>query len=113
LVKEFFAFGALTLLAGRQEGHPDCKKLEWWGAGIVVCLEQDATATHFSCFSKIQIGFTFPVLAHLGSPGQRAVKRVCGERICFGTQHRRLETVYVTVAHRSRYIAFCLFVLCR
>jgi len=29
------------------------------------------------CFSKIQIGFTFLVPAHLGSPGQRAVKRVC------------------------------------
>jgi len=30
-----------------------------------------------SCFSKIQIGSTFLVPAHLGSPGQRAVKRVC------------------------------------
>ena len=30
-----------------------------------------------SCFSKIQIGFTFLVPAHLGSPGQRAVKWVC------------------------------------
>jgi len=30
-----------------------------------------------SCFSKIQIDFTFLVPAHLGSPGQRAVKRVC------------------------------------
>jgi len=30
-----------------------------------------------SCFSKIQIGFTFLVPAHLGSPGHRAVKRVC------------------------------------
>jgi len=30
-----------------------------------------------SCFRKIQIGFTFLVLAHPGSPGQRAVKRVC------------------------------------
>ena len=29
------------------------------------------------CFSKIQIGFTFLVPAHLGSPGKRAVKRVC------------------------------------
>jgi len=29
------------------------------------------------CFSKIQIGFIFLILAHLGSPGQRAVKRVC------------------------------------
>ena len=30
-----------------------------------------------SCFSKIQIGFTFLVPAHLGIPGNRAVKRVC------------------------------------
>jgi len=30
-----------------------------------------------SCFSKIQIGFTFLALAHLGSPGKRAVKWVC------------------------------------
>jgi len=34
----------------------------------------DATV---SCFTKIQIGFTFLVPAHLGSPGERAVKRVC------------------------------------
>ena len=30
-----------------------------------------------SCYSKIHIGFTFLVLAHLGSPGKRAVKWVC------------------------------------
>jgi len=30
-----------------------------------------------SCFSKVQFGFTFLVPAHPGSPGQRAVKRVC------------------------------------
>jgi len=34
-----FAFSALTLLVGRQEGHPACKKTEWWGAGVVICLE--------------------------------------------------------------------------
>ena len=37
----------------------------------------DATATPVlthSCFSKVQIGFTFLVPAHLGSPGKRAVK---------------------------------------
>jgi len=34
-----FAFNALTLLVGRQEGHV---KNEWWGAGVVVCLEQGA-----------------------------------------------------------------------
>ena len=53
---------------------------------MVICLEQDADLHMVqlmplpftvSCFSKIQIGFTFLVLAHLGSPGKRAVKRVC------------------------------------
>jgi len=74
------------LLVGRQEGHPACKKTEWWGAGVVICLERGAhlhTAQLMplplivSCFSKIQIGFTFLVPAHLGSPGRRAVKWVC------------------------------------
>jgi len=38
----------------------------------------DATATHcLFGFTKIQIGFTFLVPAHPGSPGKRAVKRVC------------------------------------
>ena len=80
------AFNALALLVGRQEGHPVCKKTEWWGAGVVICLERGAdlhTAQLMplpltvSCFSKIQLGFTFLVPAHLGSPGQRAVKRAC------------------------------------
>ena len=53
---------------------------------MVICLERDAdlhTAQLMplpltaSCFSEIQIGFTFLVPAHLGSPGKRAVKRVC------------------------------------
>ena len=73
------AFSALTLLVGRQEGHPACKKLEWWGAGVVISLERDADL-HMaqlmplplivSCFSKIQIGFTILVPAHPGSPGK-------------------------------------------
>jgi len=37
-----FSFGASMLLVGRQEGHPACKKTEWWGTGVVVCLEQGA-----------------------------------------------------------------------
>jgi len=40
LNQEFlYTFSALTLLVGRQEGHPACKKLEWWGAGMVICLD--------------------------------------------------------------------------
>ena len=61
-------------------------KTEWWGAGVVICLERGADLhmaqlmplpLTVSCSSKIQIGFTFLVPAHPGSPGQRAVKRVC------------------------------------
>jgi len=53
---------------------------------VVICLEQGADLhiaqlmplpLTVSCFSKIQIGFTFLVPAHLRSPGKRAVKRVC------------------------------------
>jgi len=40
-----------------------------------------------SCFSKIQIGFTFLVPAHSGSPGQRAIKRVC---VCVTWTHRQM-----------------------
>ena len=29
------AFSALTLLVGRQEGHPDCKKGGWWRWALV------------------------------------------------------------------------------
>jgi len=53
---------------------------------VVICLERGADLhmpqlmplpLTVSCFSKIQIGFTFLVPAYPGSPGQRAVKRVC------------------------------------
>ena len=53
---------------------------------MVICLDRRADLhmaqlmalpLTVSCFSKIQIGFTFLVPAHLGSPGKRAVKRVC------------------------------------
>ena len=72
---------------------------------MVICLERCADL-HMSqlmplpltvyCFTKTQIGFTFLVPAHPGSPGKRAVKRVCVcvlsteiNRICFrGFIHR-------------------------
>ena len=80
------AFSALTLLVGRQEGHPACKKTEWWGAGVVICLERVADLhmaqlmplpLNVSCFNKIQIAVTFLVPAHPGIPGKRAVKWMC------------------------------------
>ena len=56
---------------------------------MVICLELGADLhmaqlmplpLTVSCFIKIQIGITFLVPAHLGSPGKRAVKR--GVSVC-------------------------------
>ena len=53
---------------------------------MVICLERGADLhmdqlmpmpLTVSCFNKIQIVFTFLVPAHPGSPGKRAIKRVC------------------------------------
>ena len=77
-----FAFSALTLLVGRQEGHPACKKLsgEEQGADLHIAQLMPLPLT-VSCFSKIQIGFSFLLLAHPGSPGQRAIS-VCVPVLC-------------------------------
>ena len=73
------AVSALTLWLGGMKGIRPVKT-EWWGAGVVVCLERGADLhmsqlmplpLTVSSFSKIKIGFTFLVLAHPGSPGQR------------------------------------------
>ena len=53
----------MTPSAGWQEGHAACKKTEWCGAGVVICLERGADLhmtqpmplpLTVSCFSKIQ-----------------------------------------------------------
>jgi len=70
------AFSALTLLVGRQERHLASKK-QIGGVLVWLCLEQGADLhmaqlmplpLTVSSFNKIQIGFTFLVPAHLGSP---------------------------------------------
>jgi len=74
------SFSALTLLVGQQEEHPVCKKTEWWGTGVVIYLERGADLhvvqlmplpLTVSCFSRVQIGFTFLVPAYLGSLGKK------------------------------------------
>ena len=71
------AFSVLMLSVGRQKGHPACKNTEWWGTGVVICLERGADLhmaqlmplpLTVSCFSKIQIGFTSLVPADPGIP---------------------------------------------
>jgi len=50
-----------------------------------------------SCFSKIQVGFTFLVLAHPGSPGQRVCVCVC-VRVCWCPQHPTTQLVSSVLA---------------
>ena len=65
-MNSFTAFSALMLLVGRQEGHLACKKQSGWVLAWLLPLPLTV-----SCFSKIHIGFTFLVVAHLGSPGNK------------------------------------------
>ena len=81
LSASFQCFDAVVWAAGRASG---LQKTEWWGAAVAICLERGADLhmaqlmpLTFSCFSKVQTGFTSLLPAHPGSTGQRAVKRVC------------------------------------
>jgi len=69
---------------------------------MVICLERGADLhmaqlmplpLTVSCFSKIQISFTFLVPAHPGSPGKRAVKRVC---VCVCRSDMRVSSCTMT-----------------
>ena len=62
---------------------------------MVICLERGASMhmaqlmplpLTVSCFSKIHIGFTFLVPAHLGGPGQGAIKRCVCVCVCVVVQ---------------------------
>jgi len=85
---------------------------------VIICLERDADLhmaqlmplpLTVSCSSKIQIGFTFLVPAHPGSPGQRAVKWVC---VCVCVYNRFVFAlcIVVFVSHVCRLVLS--YVLC-
>jgi len=70
------AFSALTLF-GWQEGHPACKKTEWRGVSVVICLGRGADLCMaqlmplpltVSCSSKSRLVLPF------GSPGKSRTK---------------------------------------
>jgi len=96
------AFSALTLLVGRQEGLPARKKTERWNASMVIYLQRGADfhvaqlmplPLAVSCFSKIHIGFTFPVSTHPGSPGQSVETGVC----VYVTGDSQAITMFITL----------------
>jgi len=79
---------------------------------MVVCLERGAhlhmaqlvpLPLTISCFIKIQIGFTFLVPAHSGSPGQRAIKRLCvcvWAGVCDASSQHERSISPATLRHR-------------
>jgi len=76
-------FDAVGWAAGRASG---LYKTEWWGAGVVICLERGADLhmaqlmllpLAVSCSSKIQIGFTFLVPAYQGFLEKRPLNGCC------------------------------------
>jgi len=77
------AFSVLTLLVGRQEGHPACKNLSggmlvWLCVWVKVQISIWPSWCHCHSLSLALVnsdlfylpGFAYLVLAHLGSPGQ-------------------------------------------
>ena len=92
----------------------------WVGAGMAICLERSADLhmvqlmplpLTVSCFSEIQIGFTFLVPAHPGSPGQRAFKWVC-VWFCKDIRRRTLIGIWMSVTgshHATRLLDFSTY----
>ena len=83
-----FAFSALTLLVGRQEGHLACKKnMEWWGADMVICLERGADDLHMVQLMPLPPHhllllqnpewFILLVTAYPDCPEKKAIKWLC------------------------------------
>ena len=76
-VRSLQCFDTVGWVAGRASA---CKKLS---GGVLASLSDWSEVqtcilpSRCHCSSKIQIGFTFVVPAHLGSPGQMAAKQVC------------------------------------
>ena len=61
------AFSALMLLVGRQEGHPACIKLNWWDAGMVMCLGQGAHL-HMSQLMPLSVTISYSSKSRLVLP---------------------------------------------
>jgi len=84
---------------------------EWWVAGVVICLERGADLhmaqlmplpLTISCFSKIQIGFTFLVPAHTGSPGKGPLDGCVCVCVCVCVCMRACMRACVSVLHEWR-----------
>jgi len=60
-------FSALTLLGRQQGGHLVCKKTEWWGAGMIICLGPGADL-HMGQLMPLPLTSSFPSKSRLVLP---------------------------------------------
>ena len=79
------SFSALTLLVGRQEGHPACKKTEQWGAGVLsvwsevqTCIWPSWCHCHSLSLASVKSRLVLPFWYRLTRvvPDKVAVKRM-------------------------------------
>ena len=78
---------------GGRKGIRPVKNMEWWGAGMVICLECGANDLHMVHLMPLPPHhpwlqqnpewFILLVLAYAGCPGKKAVKRLC---VCVSLQ---------------------------
>ena len=98
---------------GQQEWHLACKN---WGAGMVICVERGADLHRaqlmplpltVSCFSKIQIDFTFQMSAHpdKGSLSRCVWMCVC---MCMYSVHK----MWLLLTHEIPYVLDVWLVYC-
>ena len=91
--------GGVLVVSRYQKGiinldFTEARNSEWqWHGYLSVAARRSRQITMplpltVSCFSKIQIGYTFLVPADPGSPGQRAIKRV---RVCCIRNKRKIN----------------------
>ena len=104
------SFSALTLLVGRQEGHPACKKWAfvcwwWWFEWSFARLIAPVVTTSFIAlsFNKIQTGYIL-VLASPGPPGKMALKMEKERKWCIENTTIKSRLQYTLVYNMQGYL---------
>ena len=114
----FRAFGALTLLVGRQEGHMACKKWGWWRWALLN-PEGVAPGWMVSVSAYVNLPLHHKVQKFSsgnGSPRwsqKRAVKRLC-VWVCVVLRKEVLQNVYASRDHNRLQVVVspCLLLCC-
>ena len=100
-----FAFSALTLLVGRQEGHPACKKYGGWWRWALVSPDGVAPSRMVSVCASVNLPLHHKVQkfsSGTGSPGwsqKKGCKTVVCVCVCFCVFVLSIECI-VSIVHR-------------